>query len=108
MKGIRSCEGYAGERVVFRLRVSEPEPLSFQESAKSRGKNPNSLCRDCGFLPLTQISGNEEVLGLLQMQIRGASVLSWFSHAGGKYRGVVFRGKVMICRGEEGKCRFLN
>ena len=30
MKGIRSCEGYAGERVVFRLRVSEPEPLSFQ------------------------------------------------------------------------------
>ena len=101
-------ERYAQDRSSPDLLVSETEPLSFRKSAKNRDKNPNSLRRDCGFLPLTQIFGNYEVLGLLQMQIRGASVLSWFSHAGGKYRGVVFRGKVMICRGEEGKCRFLN
>ncbi len=55
IRAVGMCERDAGKRVAFRLRVSEPEPLSFQKSAKIRDKNPNSLRRDCGFLSLTQI-----------------------------------------------------
>ena len=37
---------YAQEDSASGLRVSETEPLSRQKSAKSRGKNPNSLRSD--------------------------------------------------------------
>ncbi len=33
------------------MRVSEPEPLSWQKSAKSRGKNPNSLRSNMRIFP---------------------------------------------------------
>ena len=42
-----SCsEGYALEKGSPGLRVSEPETLSLQKSAKNRSKNPNSLRSD--------------------------------------------------------------
>ena len=39
-------DGYALEKGSPGLRVSEPETLSFQKSAKNRSKNPNSLRSD--------------------------------------------------------------
>ena len=39
-------DGYALEKGSPGLRVSEPETLSLQKSAKNRGKNPNSLRSD--------------------------------------------------------------
>ena len=72
--------GYAPERVPLRLRVSETEPLSWRKSAKSRGKNPNSLRSDMRiFAPNADSRKLRVPMSPANANEGGNSFRSWFS-----------------------------
>ena len=76
-----SCsEGYALEKGFPGLRVSEPETLSLQKSAKNRGKNPNSLRSDMRiFAPNADSRKLRVPMSPANANEGGNSFRSWFS-----------------------------